>query len=260
VIFADVCDELLLIPADDYSCSIDGEFAAEISDDENIILKALQLLATECGVLDKYTVRLTKNIPVAAGLGGGSADAAAILRMVGEIHSLHMDKLMHIAGKLGADVPMCLKQKSAFVAGIGDEFAGFPELPQLHMVLANPRTPVATQAIYNAYRSSNKDFSAPIYIWPEKFYSAVDLCRFLQKRDNVLMEEAIQIAPVISSCLQYMAEQPDCLLARMSGSGATCFGIFTDSVAAQNACNNLKQQHPDYWVRSCQSMKFYNLC
>lgn len=234
VAFAACGDRLDAFDADALSLSITGPFAAGLANEpDNLVLRAAQLLASSAGIAPKARLILHKNLPIASGIGGGSADAAAALRLLSQLWNLQPDlSLLHrIAERLGADVPVCLASRTARMAGIGEQLEAAPPLPACGLVLVNPGLPVSTQAVF---RSRDPGFSSPAKLaafWPDAHALAADLAL----TNNDLQAAAIRLCPTIEQVLAKIASEPDCLLARMSGSGATCFGLFPDARSAERA-------------------------
>jgi len=233
--------------------SLDGPFADGLAgEDDNLVLRAARRLAEAAGIEGAdIDLTLTKRLPVASGIGGGSADAAAALRALARHWSLEArpDLLFEVALGLGADVPMCLGCRArpvVQVGGIGDEIAPAPALPACHMLLVNPGVGVATPPVFAARTG---DFSEPMPLdaAPE---DAAAFASELKRRSNDLTEPAISLAPEIAGVLDAVASTPGCLLARMSGSGATVFGLYADAGAAETAAGLLRETHPEWWVRA----------
>ena len=248
VAFAAVGDDLAFTPAGDLSLTIDGPFAADLGTDaDNLVLRAARALAIAAGRAPAVAIRLTKRLPVASGIGGGSADAAATLRGLGELWNLRLppDRLQTIALGLGADVPVCLAGLPSFFGGIGDEVAPAPPLPPAAIVLVNPGIPLATAAVFRA-RAAGR-YSAPAR-WTAAVPEVGALATLLAARANDLTESAVALAPVIADVLADLERQPGCLLARLCGSGATCFGLFRDSAAAQSAATAIAAARSTWWV------------
>lgn len=203
--------------------SVEGPFGAGLSGlDDNLVLRAARALG---GGRDA-SLRLEKHLPVASGIGGGSADAAATLRLLNRLWRLGLgdDALRALALPLGADVPVCVESRPARMAGIGQEIGAAPALPPVALTLVNPRVALATPAVFRARQGG---FSAPARLpaaWPDAAAMAADL----RLCHNDLEEAAIGLCPPIADVLAALAAQPGCLLSRMSGSGATCFGLFAD--------------------------------
>lgn len=231
----------------------DGPFAADLgAPDGNLVLRAARLLADRAGRNDEAVdIRLTKRLPVASGIGGGSADAAAAIRALARLWDLGGDPAMlfEIAQELGADVPMCLGCRArpvCAVGGIGDEIAPAPLLPPFHLLLVNPGVMQPTPAVFAAREGAFSE-AAPLDRVPE---NAADLARELKRRTNDLTDAAIALTPDIRTAIDAVAATPDCLLARMSGSGATVFGSFETAGHAEIAAGQLRAAYPDWWVRA----------
>jgi len=231
VVFADIGDKIGITTSDKTSLSIEGLFGAGLTaGDDNLILRALVAANSK-----PQSISLEKNLPVSAGIGGGSANAAAILRLCG------VDDLA-IAVGLGADVPVCLASQTAHMTGIGEDVSLMPDMGQLHALLVNPRVSVSTGAIFEAF-----DAQDDIRETPRTMKPAGDLLSRALDGRNDLQPIAIAQTPVIGDVLRVLASQNGCQLARMSGSGATCFGIFETQRAALQAEAVIKKQAPDWW-------------
>jgi 4-diphosphocytidyl-2-C-methyl-D-erythritol kinase len=248
VAFADVADVVRVRPAAALSLAIDGPFGAGLAAEaDNLVLAAARRLADACGVHAGAAIALTKNIPVAAGLGGGSADAAAALVALAALWavSLPAPRRDAIAVSLGADVPVCLFGGPALVSGIGETIAAAPALPDLGVVLVNPRIPVPTAAVF---RARAETFSpARDFAWGGG--DAAGFAAALAGRTNDLAVAAVSVAPVIAHVLDAIAATDGCLLSRLSGSGATCFGLYRDGAAAAAAAVAIAEKHRAWWVK-----------
>ncbi len=254
VAFAAVGDAVELTPADDFSLAVGGRFAAALDHtaaDDNLVMRAARLLRQEAGLADHIgaAIRLEKRLPVAAGLGGGSSDAAAALHGLCALWGIapDADDLLRIAMALGADVPVCLAPRPTFVGGIGDQLDPAPALPALHVALVNPAVPLSTASVFAALGACadhrrGRFESAPL--------DAAGLAGLLASRDNDLEIPARGLCPEIDAVIRALARQPDCLLARMSGSGATCFGLFATAVAALAAARSIAEEQQAWWVSS----------
>jgi 4-diphosphocytidyl-2-C-methyl-D-erythritol kinase len=252
VAFAAAGDELSFSPAADLSLALDGPFGHALhADDDNLVLKAARALAAEAGRPLGATIRLTKRLPVASGIGGGSADAAATLHGLNRLWNLGLPApaLARIGLDLGADVPVCLAGVPSFFGGIGDEIAAAGPLPRAHAVLANPGAPLATAAVFRAraQAATGAHYSKP-QRWTEAVPDTLALAGLLAKRSNDLTAAAIGLLPAIADVLAALGQQPPCLLARLSGSGATCFGLFAERGEAREAAAAIAAAHPDWWV------------
>lgn len=234
VAFTDLADEIEVAAAADLSLSVEGPAAASLSgESDNLVLKSARLLADRAGVAPRAAIRLTKRIPVAAGLGGGSADAAATLRALVDLWRVAMpeEELFDLAAALGADVPMCLAGRTSFVSGIGERLAPAPRLPDCAVLLVNPGVALPTPEVFAARR---KDFS-PVRAAPPAWSDLATFGRELAGRGNDLAEAAISLRPEIGDVLDHLRQGADAIHAGMSGSGATCFGLFETIDAAHRA-------------------------
>lgn len=232
VVFADIGDDIEMHPAAKTKLSISGPFGDGLTaNTDNLILRALQAAKA-----DTHEITLEKNLPVSAGIGGGSANAAAVLRLCG------VDDL-HAAVGLGADVPVCLRSDTAHMTGIGEDVTPLPGLGQLHGLLINPGFAVSTAEIFQAF-----DNADDIRETPRPMKETGDLLTRALDGRNDLEPIAISLLPVIGDVLRLLAAQPGCQLARMSGSGATCFGIFESDKALRRAAAAIKAEAPEWWV------------
>lgn len=246
MVFADIGDDIAVSPADSLSLEIDGPFAAALSPGRgNLVLRAAEGLAALAGVAPRAAIRLTKRLPVASGIGGGSADAAAALRALVRLWQIDPDRqaLSRLALGLGADVPVCLWGRPSAVSGIGEMLAPAPPLPAAWLVLVNPGVAVPTKEVFAA-RTGPYSALAPLDRAPA---DAADLARLLKERRNDLAAPAQRIAPSIAAVLASLETNAGCLLARMSGSGATCFGLFATADGAAAAAAAIARQRPDWW-------------
>ncbi len=232
VVFADIGDVIAMKPAAQMGLEISGPFAKGLSAaGDNLILRA-----ANAAQASPHNITLEKYLPVAAGIGGGSANAAAVLRLCGAQDP-------EIALGLGADVPVCLGSQTARMSGIGEALEPLPGLGQLYAVLVNPGVAVSTAAIFKAFDAAP---DVPAMPKPQKLQG--DLITRALAGQNDLQPIAIAQAPVVGDVLRMLSLQDGCQLARMSGSGATCFGLFESARAAQSAQANLQAQAPHWWV------------
>jgi 4-diphosphocytidyl-2-C-methyl-D-erythritol kinase len=252
VAFADVGDSVTVRPADRLSLTVTGPFASGLNDGgDNLILKALRALGEATGAGDPpVAVTLDKQLPIAAGLGGGSSDAGAALKAVRDLLGLALDDgaLADIAAAVGADGPMCLHARAAWAEGRGDRLAFEPRLPPLPAVLVNPGVPSSTGAVYRAWDAGparGADRPAPPGDWT--LTSVID---WLVNQRNDLEAPAVALQPVIAATLSEAARLPGVRLVRMSGSGATVFGLFDTAEQAAEAAERLTSAHDDWWVRA----------
>ena len=244
-------DDIAVAWADDLTLSIDGPFAAALpSDGSNLVLQAAAALAAAASATTGRSygarIRLTKRLPVASGIGGGSADAAAAIRALLRLWeiSLPAEVLAALALRLGADLPMCLASRPAFVGGIGETIDAAPALPPCWLVLVNPGVALPTPQVF---RHRQGGFSPPARFATAPA-SAAALGELLAARGNDLSQPAIELCPAIAEVLAALAGCPGALLSRMSGSGASCFALFAAADAARAAAVALRRQHPAWWV------------
>jgi 4-diphosphocytidyl-2-C-methyl-D-erythritol kinase len=247
VAFASVGDRVSVAPSDQAAFTVTGPRAAEVPQDRaNLAWRAADALAVTLGRPLEAAITLTKCLPVAAGVGGGSADAAAVLRALARLWGLDAadPRLAGIAGRLGADLPVCLAGKPSFVGGIGEQLDPAPPVAGTPLVLVNPNEPLATPAVFKARTGG---FSEPAR-FAEPPAGPADLARLLSGRRNDLTEPARRLCPAVDAVLADLAESRGCLLARMSGSGATCFGLYETPSNAAAAASALAEARPGWWV------------
>ena len=248
VVFAAHADVIVLERSSQISLAIEGPFAECLSaGEDNLVLRAARALAEHAKCAASVRIVLDKRIPVASGVGGGSADAAAALRGLARLWNLSIpaDELMDVAASLGSDVPMCVASVPAWVEGRGERIAPLDPLPPLWLVLVNPLVGVPTGEVFRRleYRTG-----AGMDDHPFGFADAAALLTFLRSATNDLQRPAIGIAPVIGAVLDALGNAPGVRLARMSGSGATCFGIVDDAESAKQCASALRLSHPDWWI------------
>ena len=244
-VFAGVGDRLRASPADGLSLAIDGPFGSALhAEPDNLVLRAARALAAEAGVEARAHLLLEKNLPVASGIGGGSADAAAALRLLCRLWGIAPEPavLARLAAGLGADVPVCLAGRATRMGGVGEVLDPAPALPECGLVLVNPGVGLSTADVF---RARTEGFS-PAAVLPAGWVDAASMAADLAALRNDLEPPAVALRPVIAEVLAALAGTPGCLLARMSGSGATCFGLFPTVSAAAVAANGLAR--PGWWV------------
>jgi 4-diphosphocytidyl-2-C-methyl-D-erythritol kinase len=252
--FADVGDAVEAAPAPDgaLALEIDGPFASALAaEPDNLVLRAARLLQTEKGVTHGARLRLTKRLPIASGIGGGSSDAAAALRALDVLWggpATPAAALCALAARLGADVPVCVALKPARMTGDGRDATPIA-LPRLAGVLVNPGAPAPTALVYRAFDDLDlgRDFS-PSPSGP--FEDAEGLLSALAEARNDLEPAALRVAPVIADVLARVRADPEVALARMSGSGATCFGLTRDRAAAERAARRMAEARPQWWIQA----------
>ena len=240
-VFPPVGDHVALEAGAKLSLHIDGPFAAGLAAEaDNLVLRAARGLAAAAGREVDCGFRLTKNLPVASGIGGGSADAAAVLRLASRAWGCAIPE--GLALSLGADVPVCVASAPARMGGVGDQLSAAPGLPAFGLVLVNPGVAVSTAEIF---RALDGRFSEPASL-PARWPDARAMAQHLAALHNDLEPPALALAPVIGTVLAALRAESACLLARMSGSGATCFALFADGARALSAAASL--QRPGWWV------------
>lgn len=241
VAFADLGDRIMVEPAANLSLRVNGPMAAGLSNGpDNLVLRAAQALSQGRGA----AITLEKHLPVASGIGGGSADAAATLLALSELWGCALPAPEAVLA-LGADVPVCLAGHAARMQGIGEAITPV-RLPPAHVVLVNPGFGLATADVFRALTRCDN----PALASPEALPDATALAAYLLAARNDLEPAALQLAPEIGVVLALLRRQPSCLLARMSGSGATCFGLFATEADALAATATLTSARPGWWVRT----------
>ena len=234
VVFSDIADEVLIVPSKENKISITGPFGHMLNANEsNSTIQALKGIDRS-----PQHIKLVKNLPVSAGIGGGSANAAAVMRIFNS-------ESIQVAMSLGADVPVCLFSKTAQMSGIGENLSFLPGLGQVNAVLVNPRVSISTANVFNAFDEMSVKGGS---ILPSSAEGSL-LLRAINGR-NDLEAAAISLEPVIGDVLSVINNQTGCCLARMSGSGPTCYGLFKDASASLNAANAIRSIAPDWWCET----------
>jgi 4-diphosphocytidyl-2-C-methyl-D-erythritol kinase len=245
--FADIGDRITARPSAALTLEIDGPQAASLAGlgEDNLILRAARLFAGHAGVAAHAALHLQKNLPVASGIGGGSSDAAAALRALCALWQVSVDEedLRRLGVRLGADVPACLHADAAWIGGIGEQIEPAALLPAAGIVLVNPRIALPTAAVFAARRGPFGD-SGRFAPMPQ---DAAGLAGMLGPRRNDLTAAAIVLVPEIGAVLAQLARLPGALIARMSGSGATCFALFADRATAVRARAAIAAAEPGWW-------------
>ncbi len=242
-VFGPAADRLILEDGP-LALRLAGGFAAGLADEtDNLVLRAARALASAAGLPALGALTLEKSLPVASGIGGGSADAAAALRLLNLAWGLGWpaDRLREVAAPLGADIPVCVESVPARMGGVGEVIAAAPTLPKVALLLVNPGPALGTPAVFRARAGA---FSAPAEL-PTAWSDAATMAADLRACGNDLQEAAIRLCPPIAEVLAAIAAQPGCLLARMSGSGATCFGLFAQEASARAAASAMAK---DWWA------------
>jgi 4-diphosphocytidyl-2-C-methyl-D-erythritol kinase len=260
VVFADYADVISAMPSEDgrMHLSVRGPFAGKLTEGtppaDNLAIRAAAELMRVAGKRSPQPARLTliKRIPIAAGLGGGSADAAATIRLLNREWSLGLTEpeLQRICVKLGADVSMCLASRPLIARGIGDQITPVPEMPALPIVLAHPGVAVATREVFAALSIGERPQLPAL---PAKFASLLEVIFWLRQARNDLAEPAIVVNKAAGSAAKAIMRDPDCLFSRMSGSGAAAFGIFVTLDAAERAAARLREARPGWFVTAAMT-------
>lgn len=256
VAFAGVGDELSLSPGVPSGVQISGPFGAGLSTGpDNLVLKAERVLREEIAGLRSGRFHLVKRLPVASGIGGGSADAAAALRLLARLNDLPLQHpaLLAAAGRIGADVPVCLESRARIMRGIGDQLGRPLRLPRLFALLVNPRVAVETAPVFRAlglqpgqgHAGGVETFKAE----EASLAASAPLITALVASGNDLEAPARAVAPAVGEVLSVLSALPGCRLARMSGSGATCFALFDDCRASAAAGKRLAHDRPHWWAK-----------
>lgn len=243
--FTTLADELTIRADETLDVVSDGPFAENMPPAyKNLVYQAAQLLADAARVQARAHFTITKHLPVAAGIGGGSTDAAAAMKALVQLWGIAEDKvdLFRLGLTLGSDVPACLLAKATYAGGIGEILEPAPALPQAGILLVNPGVALVTSSVFQARRGG---FNPPDRLTKEP-KDARALAAMLAERNNDLTDAAIRLCPIIRNVLGALEAAPGCHLARMTGSGATCFGIFDDLAAAEAAAPSVQQE--GWWV------------
>jgi 4-diphosphocytidyl-2-C-methyl-D-erythritol kinase len=258
VAFADCADSLSLASGSELNLKTTGPLAQACGDTaDNLVFKAAQLLSERVPGLKLGEFTLDKVLPVAAGIGGGSADAAAALRLLARANGLAVDdpRVLEVARLTGADVPVCLASSACVMTGVGETLLPL-SLPKMPCVMVNPRVAVATKDVFAALGLRNGELLVGVTdviratAWPEAGASLEDWVEVLAAGSNDLEAPAMRIQPVIADVLAALNATNGAWLARMSGSGATCFAIYENTADAQRAAQKIQLDHPQWWVHA----------
>ncbi|MDX1975817.1 MAG: 4-(cytidine 5'-diphospho)-2-C-methyl-D-erythritol kinase [Rickettsiales bacterium] len=248
VVFTAFGDRVTIDPHPHLALDIDGPLADALhSEPNNLVWRAARLLADAFGKPDNIRITLEKHIPIGAGLGGGSSDAATVLMALAQwwgIDPQHPN-LVTIAGQLGSDVPVCLNRTLSWMAGVGEQTRPIASTFSMPVLLANPRKTLITADIFRRYGDAFSPSVAP----PSDGMTSEQLLEYITPMQNDLEQAAIQLVPEIAQLVSVLQNLPGCKLARMSGSGATCFGLFTNQAALQAAHQQITHTHPQWWVQ-----------
>lgn len=248
IAFTDAGDYLTFEASDTFRLNIAGPFAATLRDTDNSVIKAARLMAQHLGREPEVHITLEKNLPLGAGIGGGSADAATCLTGLNQFWQAGLDNkiLESLAAQIGADVPVCVANKAAVIRNLGDIIVPAPALPEIYALLIWPNCFASTPEVYKNLKlesfSDNFNF--------RKSYSDVtELVIDLKETRNDLQSVSTRLFPAINEALDMLGKTPDCLFSRMSGSGSTVFGIFESAALTKNAAENISAAYPDWWIK-----------
>ena len=245
VVFTDVGDEISVSSAERTSLQVTGSHSKDVPQDaNNIVLRAANWL--DAGPVE---ILLEKNLPVASGIGGGSSDAAATIRAICDLYSVGLPTPKQSVA-LGADIPVCLAAQPSRMSGIGENVAPIPNLPPLHFVLVNPGVQLSTAKVFGNLAGQ---FGDPGRSFDRTWTSTAEFAAWLSEERNDLETSARKLAPTIGVVLGCLSQLTGCLLARMSGSGATCFGLFATREEADNVAHIMGKMYPEWWIKSASS-------
>lgn len=243
-VFTELGDTISMTPARGLTLTltVTGPLAAGVpTDASNLVLRAARLMG-----VDAAAITLDKHLPAASGIGGGSSDAAAALRLFARQTGRPLPGLAEVL-RLGADLPVCIDARPCRMSGLGEVLTPAPPMPPVWLVLANPGVPMPTPAVFAALRDKA---AAPMPAALPRCTTATELAAFLRMQRNDLQAAAHSLAPVIGTVVTALGAQPGCLIARMSGSGATCYGLFADPSQAAAAARSIGVAEPSWWVKA----------
>jgi 4-diphosphocytidyl-2-C-methyl-D-erythritol kinase len=250
-VFPKTGDLLTVNAANTLELEIEGTAPSGLgSADQNLVYRAAQLLQSKTGTRQGALITLQKNLPIASGVGGGSSDAAGALHLLNQLWALDIsiDQLAVWSAELGADLPVCVHGSAAFMSGIGDIIHPAPSFPDFHMLLVNPGMEVSTPAIFKQLDLPRKDQDPLVEIPDLQNLNFDQFIQYLKKRCNDLTPPAMAQVPDIKQVLSEIAQTSGCALSRMSGSGATCFGIYETPEQARAAEVRIATDHPSWWI------------
>jgi 4-diphosphocytidyl-2-C-methyl-D-erythritol kinase len=251
-VFVGCADRLSFAADEDLVFEVAGPFAEGLDGQDNLVVKAARLLAAEAGLRPSGRLTLRKHMPVAAGVGGGSADAAATLRLLNRAWGLDWPegRLVDLAGRLGADIPACVASRPVLARETGEALSPAPALPPCGILLVNPRLPTPTPAVFRLFRELNPIIAArPLPTLPQRFDDLAALVATIGPRGNDLLPAALRVTPAIGDVLAAMGSLPQVSHAGLSGSGATCFALFDTVALADGARRNITAA-TDWWCWS----------
>ena len=255
MVFADVGDRVS-VKVGEGRVTVTGPFAGGVGrESDNLILQAVRAFVADLGrPMEELAFSLDKQLPVASGLGGGSSDAGAALRLMRDVFTPGFDdaRLEACAARLGADGAACLWGRPVLAEGRGERLSAAPGLPELHAVLVNPGVPVSTPDVYRRLDAIGRFSDVAPPPMPEAFESAEELAGWLATQANDLEAPAIAAAPDVGAVLATLRDEPETLLARVSGSGGTCFALCADDISAEGLAERIESLEPNWWVRRCR--------
>lgn len=256
MVFADVGDRLRLEPAEGFAFEVDGPFSDHAPPGEdNLVLRAARALLERAGAAEPpLRLRLTKRLPAAAGLGGGSSDAAAVLRLLRDVLKLDLadHALEDIAAALGSDIPAAVAGRPVIAEGRGERLRPAPRLCPLPAVLARPPVGSATGPVYRAFDHDPRGASSDPPALPAEIGAPRQAAELFAACRNDLEAPAVGLQPLIGETLEVLRAAPETLMARMSGSGSACFALCADMDAAERLKGRIAEAHPDWWVAACR--------
>ena len=247
IAFAAHGDQIEVKKCDHFKLEASGPFSETLPpSNENLVIKAAKELARGTNYEGGACIKLIENLPVSSGVGGGSADAAATLKALNDLWETNLQNkdLMVMALRLGADVPVCMLSKTARMSGIGDKISKVSGVPNCGILLVNPGIPISTVNVFQLFEG---DFSNQVKI--PKIENSEAFFDFLSNQKNDLQDAAIKIAPIIKEVLNILTDDPNCRLARLSGSGGTCFGLYEDEATALFTAESMFGHFPDWWIQ-----------
>lgn len=255
MVFADVGDEVS-VKLGPGAVNVSGPFANGLGHPlDNLILKAVRALVADLGrPMEEMTFGLAKHLPIAAGLGGGSSDAGAALRLIRDVFAPQIDdaRLERIAAETGADGAACLWGRPVLAEGRGERLSPAPKLPVLYAVLVNPGAPVSTPEVYRRLDAAGRFGDVTPPPMPDAFEGVEELAGWLSTQRNDLEAPAVAVAPLVGTVLDVLRAEPETLLARVSGSGGTCFALCADDIAAETLAERIEAMAPNWWVKRCR--------
>ena len=241
VCFIDLYDEIIISESNKFLIKIKGPFKSFVKKRGNIIEKTFIIFSKFSGLKTNYKILLNKKIPVAAGLGGGSADAAAILQGLNLLNKKKIKKkdLFKLAMEIGSDVPACLYNKNVFFSGYGQILSKAPKIPPVSVLLINPCKELSTKKVFNIY-NKNKLIKKSNFIYKNFFL-------WILEQNNDLQKYAEKFVPEIKEMIKFLSSSKNCFFSKMTGSGPTVFGLFRKKIDAQKVNLLLKKKHPKWW-------------